>query len=255
MCLWFVSLGVPALLVIKFIKFIKYVKYRKYATIAFWVAPQRGYSMAREILTTTETAQLLGVSVRTAQMMIEGGAVPSWKTPGGHRRVYRADVQALISGSGQPKGHQPQSREISVFQAKSILASHGDLAFPVAPNELQRLAAVERSGLVDSDPEEIFDRLTWLASHTLKAPFALFTTITSDRQWFKSKQGLDLKETPRNWAFCNYTILQQGVFSVENLSIDERFANNPAVEQDPKFRFYAGAPVVDADGFALSTLR
>lgn len=207
--------------------------------------------MAKEILTTSETAKLLGISVRTAQMMIEGGAVPSWKTPGGHRRVYRDDVLALIP---QQKGQSPQLRDVLRDKPESVISINGNLPFPIAPNENQRLVAVERSGLVDSAPEEIFDRLTWLASRTLKAPFALFTTLTSDRQWFKSKHGLDIEETPRNWAFCNYTILQRGVFVVENLSGDERFANNPAVKQYPKFRFYAGVPVVDADGFALGSL-
>lgn len=74
------------------------------------------------------------------------------------------------------------------------------------------------------------------------------------RSWFKARHGLDLTETPRDWAFCNYTILQRGVFAVENLSVDERFADNPAVQQEPNFRFYAGAPVVDADGFAFGSL-
>lgn len=210
--------------------------------------------MAKEILTTSETAQLLGVSVRTAQMMIEGGAVPSWKTPGGHRRVYREDVLALIPKNDRPGRQSPQFRDMPPDKPESVISMNSSLPFPIAPDETQRLAALQRSGLVNSAPEEIFDRLTWLASHTLKAPFALFTTLTSDRQWFKSKHGLDINETPRNWAFCNYTILQRGVFAIENLSGDKRFADNPAVKQDPKFRFYAGAPVVDADGFAFGSL-
>jgi len=88
----------------------------------------------------------------------------------------------------------------------------------------------------------------------LHAPFALFTTLTSDRQWFKSKHGLRITETPRDWAFCNYTILQRDIFAVENLPLDKRFADNPAVKQDPRFAFYAGAPVVDPDGFAVGSL-
>ena len=209
--------------------------------------------MAKEILTTSETAQLLGISVRTAQMMIEGGALPSWKTPGGHRRVYRDDVLGLITKNGRRGEQSSPFRDLPLNNSESMI-SNGKLPFPVAHNEEQRLAALQQSGIVDSAPEEVFDRLTWLASQTLNAPFALFTMLTSDRQWFKAKHGLDINETPRDWAFCNYTILQRGVFAVENLAGDERFANNPAVKQDPKFRFYAGAPVVDADGFAFGSL-
>src|SRR6202012_5075118 len=72
--------------------------------------------------------------------------------------------------------------------------------------------------------------------------------------WFKSRQGLDMAETPRSWAFCNHTILQRDVFVVENLALDTRFADNPAVAGGPQFRFYGGAPVVDPDGFALGSL-
>lgn len=71
-------------------------------------------------------------------------------------------------------------------------------------------------------PEEAFDRLTWLASRTLDAPIALLTLLTPTRQWFKSRIGLDTPETPRSWAFCNHTILQKAVFSVENLPSDPR---------------------------------
>lgn len=210
--------------------------------------------MAKEILTTSETAQLLGISVRTAQMMIEGGALPSWKTPGGHRRVYREDVLALMTKGGRQGEQASPVRNLLREKPEFAIAMNEKLTFPVAPNENQRLAALQHSGLVDSAPEEVFDRLTWLAGQTLNAPFALFTTLTSDRQWFKSKQGLHITETPRDWAFCNYTILQRSVFAVENLTLDERFANNPAVKQNPRFCFYAGAPVVDAGGFALGSL-
>jgi hypothetical protein len=130
----------------------------------------------------------------------------------------------------------------------------GDLPFPITENEGRRLVALENSRLVDSPPEDVYDRLAWLASHTLNVPVALFTMLTSDRQWFKARHGLEALETPRSWAFCNYTILQRDVFTVRNLANDKRFADNPAVKGGLKFRFYAGAPVVDADGFALGSL-
>jgi len=85
-------------------------------------------------------------------------------------------------------------------------------------------------------------------------PIALLTLLTPTRQWFKSRHGLDMVETPRSWAFCNHTILQKGVLVAEDLAADERFATNPAVAGGPGFRFYAGCPVVDPDGFAVGSL-
>ena len=85
-------------------------------------------------------------------------------------------------------------------------------------------------------------------------PIALLTLLTPTRQWFKSRYGLEIAETPRSWAFCNYTILQKDIFSVRNLSLDAKFAKNPAVSGGPAFRFYAGAAVTDPDGFALGSL-
>ena len=126
--------------------------------------------------------------------------------------------------------------------------------FPVAANESQRLMALERSGLVDTAPEKSFDRLTQLAGKVLAMPVSLMTLLTPTRQWFKSRQGIEIPETPRSWAFCNQTILQRGVFAVEDLALDKRYANNPAVAGDLHFRFYAGAPVVDPDGFALGSV-
>jgi CheY-like chemotaxis protein len=127
-------------------------------------------------------------------------------------------------------------------------------SFPFPDNEGQRLLALERSGLVDTPPEDSFDRLTWLAARSLDAPVALLTLLTPTRQWFKSRYGLDMVETPRGWAFCNYTILQKGIMVAENLATDQRFAENPAVSGELGFRFYAGCPVVDPDGFTLGSL-
>jgi GAF domain-containing protein len=104
---------------------------------------------------------------------------------------------------------------------------------------------------VDTALEESFDTLTWLASRSLQTPIALFTLLTPTRQWFKSRQGVEITETPRSWAFCNHTILQRNVFVVEDLARDAEFVSNPTVAGPPNLRFYAGAPVIDSDGFAL----
>ena len=87
---------------------------------------------------------------------------------------------------------------------------------------------------------KILDRLTWLAARSLDAPVALLTLLTPTRQWFKSRYGLDMVETPRGWAFCNHTILQKGIMVAENLATDQRFAENLAVSGELGFRFYAG---------------
>ncbi|WP_246641460.1 GAF domain-containing protein [Paraburkholderia edwinii] len=364
--------------------------------------------MENDVLTTTEAARLMGVSVRTAQLLIEGGTLRSWKTPGGHRRVYRADVLAFVAqhdetpdefnsarvvlvappaqiarcvewlsavegctvdaysdaqeaafaiglrlpavvvvdlrdavpgGQGEPgeEGKRAAARKragerrdpirnpmrsdcderaalVAQLAAQPALgASHivtlggegdarhdehanadaktdalaaakitrieheralpaavrnllrdrdaaalqpdPDASYPVAPNEAQRLVALERAGFVDTPPEDAFDRLTWLASRALKAPIALLTVLTAQRQWFKSRYGLEgFTETPRSWALCNHTILQRDVLVASNLADDPRFSDNPAVAGGPCFRFYAGAPVVDQDGFALGSL-
>lgn len=310
------------------------------------------------ILTTAQAAKILGVSIRTAQLWIESGALPSWKTPGGHRRVRLADVLAKVGGGaeittsgsllvvaaasqvpfyraalaarwggavaflddpreaifyagwslpdvvlvhlddkapellnmlkllmGQPllggsrffivtRMDKPQlmraldgKRNFTHISSASLTPElnqqllpppqqqwQSDGTYPVAADEAFRLQAVHASGLVDTQQEEVFDRVTNSASELLKMPIVLITLLTETRQWFKSHHGLDMSETPRSWAFCNHTVLQQDIFQVTDLSADPRFADNPAVAGEPWFRFYAGAPVRDARGTPLGSL-
>jgi GAF domain-containing protein len=121
-------------------------------------------------------------------------------------------------------------------------------------DEEGRLAALRRYRILDTDPEQAFDDLTQLASHVCQAPIALITLIDTDRQWIKSRVGLDVQETSRSVAFCHHAIRQPDLFVVSDARGDERFRGNPFVTGAPGVRFYAGAPLVTGDGYALGTL-
>ncbi|HXG87600.1 MAG TPA: GAF domain-containing sensor histidine kinase [Vicinamibacterales bacterium] len=128
------------------------------------------------------------------------------------------------------------------------------MAAPTPTNDEARLEAVRRTGLLDSRPGRVFDDFTALASYICGVPIALVTVVDRDRQWFKSKFGLETAETPREDAFCAHAIMEDALMVVPDAHVDQRFTNNPLVLRDPMIRFYAGAPLKTPDGFALGTL-
>lgn len=121
-------------------------------------------------------------------------------------------------------------------------------------NEDQRLAALRACQVLDSEPEPAFDRITALAARLFSVPIALVSLVDESRQWFKSRVGLDVNETPRGISFCTHAILSAEPMVVADAALDPRFRANPLVTGPPHIRFYAGAPLLNGEGLALGTV-
>ncbi len=128
------------------------------------------------------------------------------------------------------------------------------MSLPLPANESQRLETLHNLNILDTLGEIEFDDLTRLAAQICEVPISVVSLIDADRQWFKSKIGLDVSETPREAAFCTHTILEDKLFIVPNATEDKRFAENPLVIGDPNIRFYAGAPLITDEGDALGSI-
>jgi PAS domain S-box-containing protein len=123
-----------------------------------------------------------------------------------------------------------------------------------ASDESRRIAALKRYNILDTPPEGSFDDITLLASQLCQTPIALISLLDETRQWFKSKVGLDVDETPRSVSFCSHVIMGNDLMEVKNALNDDRFKHNPLVTGEPDIRFYAGFPLTTGAGIKLGTL-
>ncbi len=144
-------------------------------------------------------------------------------------------------------------------RASTHLSSHAPtqiilIPAPVPNNEAQRLSALRSLLILDTPPEERFDRIARFAMGEFDVPVALVSLVDENRQWFKARTGLDACETARDISFCGHAIEEAGVLVIEDTLRDPRFADNPLVTGDPFIRFYAGAPLTLPGNLAVGTL-
>ena len=121
-------------------------------------------------------------------------------------------------------------------------------------DEPARLAALRRYEVLDTGPEQGFDKITLLLKTLLKVPITAISLIDSNRQWFKSRQGLSVCETPRDISFCTHTIQQSTPMIIPDARLDSRFRSSPLVTGDPHIRSYAGVPLITPDGYHIGSL-
>lgn len=121
-------------------------------------------------------------------------------------------------------------------------------------SELVRVSLLRSLAILDTDPEERFDRVTRIAQRLFNVPIALISLVDANRQWFKSCIGVDVRETPRDISFCGHAILGDDVLLIPDTTADQRFADNPLVTGMPHIRFYAGYPLSLGNGIHIGTL-
>lgn len=125
------------------------------------------------------------------------------------------------------------------------------LKAPIPENEKERLDALRSLRLLDTPPEEQFDRITRLATRVFEVPISTLTLVDAEREWFKSCQGLPRKEGERAISFCGHALVEDDMLVVPDATKDPRFADNPMVVGEPHIRFYAGVPIKDMNGFRI----
>ena len=129
-----------------------------------------------------------------------------------------------------------------------------NLSSPNPINEIQRLEAVKSWGILDTAPSKSLDSITKLAAEICDTPIALISIVDEYRQWFKSKVNFEVQETPREFSFCQFAILGKDIYEIPDAKKDPLFSDNPYVIGNPHIRFYAAAPLIDPNGYALGAL-
>lgn len=124
---------------------------------------------------------------------------------------------------------------------------------PIPQNEAQRIKTLYAMGVLNTENEERFDRITRIATHLFDVPISTVTLVDSNREWFKSCQGLEQKEGERAISFCGHAMLAESILVIPDATKDERFADNPMVVGKPFIRFYAGVPLHAADHTRIGT--
>ena len=142
----------------------------------------------------------------------------------------------------------------SVRKGRTVGQNAADVTPEPASAESRRLAALHALAILDTPPEERFDRITRLAALVLDVPIALISLVDADRMWAKSMIGLQDRETPRAISFCAHAVQTDAPLVVPDMVTDARFADNPLVTGDPRVRFYAGQPIHAPGGEALGTV-
>jgi serine/threonine protein kinase len=159
----------------------------------------------------------------------------------------------------RPEDRFPSMRELmaallAAYPGVAMPLDPAEVSTPVSESEARRLKAVGRYAILDTAPEAAFDDLARLASQICATPFAMVSMVGRDRQWSKASVGDLARQSARQEAFCSHTILGRDVLVVPDARVDVRFRENPAVRGEPHLRFYAGAPLLTPDGYAVGTL-
>ncbi len=154
------------------------------------------------------------------------------------------------------KSHSDFLYSFAFYYAKALpvnIVIMTDL-YPQPSHEGERLKALYKLDILDTPPDERLDAVTKNVQEFFKCKICLVSLIADDRQWFKSRQCLDVSETPRNVSFCTYAIAEEEYLIVPDAHEDDRFANNPLVKGEPFIRAYAGIILRSTDGYELGTL-
>ena len=152
-------------------------------------------------------------------------------------------------------GGQMQDRLQALIKRRHMWSTTAEIMKPPTPvHERERLAALRATGLLDTAPEERFDRITREARDRFATPMVTLSLVDEDRQWFKSRQGVGAQQTARDISFCGHAINYDDVFVVEDAYLDPRFSENPLVTGEPHVRFYAGAQIHSSGGHRIGML-